>query len=86
MNKYQSRKYLGIGNKKFVYLFFGKIIKYKGIENLIESFEKFDNDSLLLIAGQCDNICLKNYIINKSDVNKRIRFDCGFIPEYFVQT
>lgn len=51
--KPESRLRLGLESGDFVYLFFGRIEPYKGIQNLIEAFIKIaqDNDRLV-IAGE----------------------------------
>lgn len=52
--KVNSRLHLGIGKKSFVYLFFGRIERYKGIENLITAFSEMAlSTDCLLIAGEC---------------------------------
>ena len=54
ISKKESRDYFNIPNTNFIFLFFGKIKKYKGLEDLIRAFEniKKTGDSLF-IAGQC---------------------------------
>lgn len=55
-SKEKSRKILAIDQKEFVYLFFGQIKKYKGIDILIKEFsnltKKYKNITLI-IAGEC---------------------------------
>ncbi|MBW2046212.1 MAG: glycosyltransferase family 4 protein [Deltaproteobacteria bacterium] len=59
----EAREYLGISKTKFVYLFFGRIRKYKGIIDAIEIFRnnRKGND-ILLIAGRLNNRDLEGQI------------------------
>lgn len=53
--KSEALRKLGLPEGKFVFLFFGFIRKYKGLELLIEAFERLDpvsNNCILLIAGE----------------------------------
>lgn len=54
IKKEEARKSLGIPEKGFVFLFFGFIRKYKGLDLLIDAFEKMNptNDTQLVIAGE----------------------------------
>lgn len=54
VDKDAARTKFGIDRKVFVYLFFGNVRPYKGVESLIESFRKieFDGDTKLIIAGK----------------------------------
>lgn len=59
VSKKESRDYFNIAEKDFVFLFFGKIKKYKGLETLIRAVKsiKKSGDNLI-IAGECLD---KNY-------------------------
>lgn len=63
ITKTQARKILGIPDNKFVYLYFGYIREYKGVDLLIKKFKEINeefNDSFLIIAGQSiDQIYIK---------------------------
>lgn len=49
----QSRSLLSIDSQAFVYLFFGRIRSYKGLENLIDSFIAVANpENYLILAGE----------------------------------
>jgi glycosyltransferase involved in cell wall biosynthesis len=52
VSKLQARQNLGIPADKKVVLFFGLIRRYKGLDLLIEAFEKLPSDYFLLIAGE----------------------------------
>ncbi|MFW6026020.1 MAG: glycosyltransferase [Candidatus Woesearchaeota archaeon] len=51
ISKKEAKKRLNIPHKKFTYLFFGHLRKYKGIDKLIKIFKKTGLDAFLLIAG-----------------------------------
>jgi glycosyltransferase involved in cell wall biosynthesis len=52
LTKKSARKYLGVPNKNFVYLFFGRIREYKGVFSLISNFKKLSFKNVtLIIAG-----------------------------------
>ena len=53
INREDARKKLHIANDTFVYLFFGEIKPYKGIDNLIQAYGHVANDTnCLIIAGK----------------------------------
>nr|WP_294905481.1 glycosyltransferase family 4 protein [uncultured Lacibacter sp.] len=58
VSKQEAREHLTIGQNEFVFLFFGFIRKYKGLDLLLEAFSKLKNSELktknfkLLIAGE----------------------------------
>lgn len=54
MDKTVARKSLGLPEMGFIFLFFGFIRKYKGLDLLIDAFEKIQpsSDAFLVIAGE----------------------------------
>lgn len=82
--KDEAREKLGWEPKDFVFLFVGNVRLYKGILELVESFEKIGSkSSVLLIAGKVSDLdeqeVLESRIENKS--TKRIRFEPGFVSK-----
>jgi beta-1,4-mannosyltransferase len=52
-NAVEARRRLGIPPQAFVFLFLGQIRAYKGLEGLIEAFERVDaEDARLVVAGK----------------------------------
>lgn len=54
---------LGIDDCKKVILSFGKVMRYKGLEEFIEAFARYrgpSDDWILVIAGKCDDVDLRN--------------------------
>jgi len=88
--KNKSRKYLNINKEDFVFLFFGGIEKRKGIENLLQSFDKLKNKNIkLIVAGKLPNdpdrslrIILNNY---RKKLNGYLKVNPNFIKEEEVQ-
>jgi len=81
----EARKKLHIDENTFVFLCFGKLLAYKRVDYLIETFIRLgDERAILLIAGQGTEkeIQRLNEIRNGDD---RIRLDIGFIPDNEVQ-
>lgn len=55
-NRNASRKLLRVPIDSFIFVFFGQIREYKGLEYLIREFNKLKyTDALLLIKGKCPN-------------------------------
>lgn len=52
ITKSEAREKLKIASEKFVYLFFGTLRRYKGVDILIRAFKELNSDSILLIAGE----------------------------------
>jgi glycosyltransferase involved in cell wall biosynthesis len=77
---------MAIDPDAFVYLFFGKIKPYKQIGTLIAAFEKVAGDSLLLIAGACEDERERDRLLNRSRGNDRMRLALEFIPDDQVPT
>ena len=67
-----ARQRLGIESQKLVFLFFGIIKSYKGIDDLLESYSRISTtNTLLLIAGKCTDTALLAKLIeyaNREDV------------------
>ena len=82
----QSRKKLKIRKDEFVFLFFGLIRDYKGVEDLIDTFSKMNfKKTRLIIAGKCLDNSLKKKItrsIKKNSIN--VYF--GYVPSDEVST
>lgn len=93
--KCDTRKFLEIREDKNVILCFGYIVKYKGIDNLIEAFNYLDSDKYLLIIAGGEHPRLKNndeykqYILNlknkAKNLSKNIIFT-GFVNENMIST
>lgn len=80
-----ARETLKIQKNNFVYLSFGNLLPYKGIDSLIQAFNLIhDSNSLLMIAGRCSRDD-KSRIEKFCQSNPRIKIDFGFVPSDKVQ-
>lgn len=78
LSRRESRGALGLGEGDRVFLLFGKLSPYKGIESLVEAFKGLkDPDLRLIIAGKTVN---EDY----SNVLRAISADDGRILNYLV--
>jgi len=84
-----ARKYLGYNIKDFVFLFFGMIKPYKGVEDLLETFKqliKKRKNVRLLIAGKCDNKDLKKMLNNyKEELKEDVKIYTEYIKNDKIQ-
>jgi glycosyltransferase involved in cell wall biosynthesis len=86
VKKNEARKILKIKSKDFVFGFFGRIEKYKGVCQLIDDFNSIDDvDTKLVIAGQCLDEELESFLKISANNNKNILLHIGFIDNKDVQ-
>lgn len=88
--KDESIEYLNLPKDKTILLFFGQIKKVKGLGDLLEAFGnliKKREDIYLVIAGNVwkDDFSVYQNIINKYEINEKIRTDIRFIPDDEVE-
>jgi len=74
ITKFEARKILSLGEKEFIFLYFGRIKPYKGIDNLIKSFNSLNLnlDIKLLVAGEVFNKEIGKFLVKSSQENKNI--------------
>ena len=81
-----ARKRLGLTDDSFVYLFFGNIRPYKGVKQLIATFQQMPEGSrVLLLAGKFADEALRIDIEQAIGGHPRIRVDAHFIRDDDVQ-
>jgi len=82
LDKTNDRLKYGLDNDDIVFMFFGKILPYKNIEILIESFKDLKKENAkLLIIGSADNEQYKNQILEMVGEDKNIICDFRFVPD-----
>lgn len=82
----QARVLLEIPPSARVYLYFGYIKPYKGVEDLIYAFTALDDDAaILLIAGKPLNDTTKHKIESLAASDIRIRTYLTYIPDESIQ-
>lgn len=85
LDKKDARKKLDIKKDSFVFCFFGRIEIYKGIIELLNNFLCLKNkNSVLIIAGKCEDSDLKKRILDFKGYNNII-LHLDFIPDDMVQ-
>ena len=86
VSRAEARERLGLPHDETVYCFFGNIRPYKGVDILIDTFNRSDSDSRLLLAGRLpQNEKAAELIERACDRNDSITTEFGFIPEEDVQ-
>lgn len=82
----EARKLLGLSDSSTVFLFLGLIRPYKGVFELIESFQQLPKDGLeLVIAGKTLNDELTEQVKQKIEGFDNIKFRPGFVPDDQIQ-
>jgi glycosyltransferase involved in cell wall biosynthesis len=82
----KSRHFLNLPPDAFVYLFFGSVKPYKGIETLITTFNHLPSENdYLIIAGICREKKYFQHILELSGKNTRIVIHNEFIKMDHVQ-
>lgn len=85
ISREQARKQLGFEDER-IYLFFGLIRAYKGVERLAEVFQDLEGEeNRLLIVGQPSSENLRTDINDLADDDERIETAFEFIPEDEIQ-
>lgn len=86
ITKSEARRKLGCRNDDVIFLFFGNIRPYKGIFELLKSFEKMSNEKIfLLLVGEPYNNEIKKRIMEISSKNNKVKPIFGFIPPEDIQ-
>ena len=87
ISKDKALKYLNLKSKDFVYLNFGAIRPYKGIDKLINCFKTMGkNENVkLMIIGKPVNDQIKNDIIKSSTAVENIKLHFEFVHDDDVQ-
>lgn len=83
-----ARQKLGLEEDKFVFLFFGNIRGYKGVDALLEAYNNVRskrNDVALIIAGRVFDAEIKSSIEGAARADASILFHPFFIEESDVQ-
>ena len=82
----QARAKLGLPDDARVYLYFGYIKPYKGVENLIQAFGKISAEgAILLIAGKPLNETIKQEVEAMAATAGRVRTFLGYIADNDIQ-
>jgi beta-1,4-mannosyltransferase len=86
VSREQARLKLGLASNARVYLYFGYIKPYKGVEELIGAFRKLPEDNaVLLIAGKPLDMETKETIEGLAKADARIRTLLGYVADDDLQ-
>ncbi|MCC7017815.1 MAG: glycosyltransferase [Rhodospirillales bacterium] len=73
MSRAEARRQLGIGEDQFVYLFFGNVRRYKGLEPLLATFQALpDAHNVLLLAAKSYNTYGDDLVAHARQADPRI--------------
>ena len=82
----QARAKLGLPDDARVYLYFGYIKPYKGVEDLIQAFGQISVDgAILLIAGKPLDEAIKQEVESMAAADRRVRTFLGYIADDDIQ-
>lgn len=82
----QARRKLDLPDDARVFLYFGYIKPYKGVEDLIRAFgQQNDGGTILLIAGKPLDDTIKLEIEALASADSRVRTFLGYIPDDDIQ-
>jgi beta-1,4-mannosyltransferase len=86
ISREQARLKLGIADDALVYLYFGYIKPYKGVEELIEIFSHFqDENAILLIAGKPLDETIKHEVEEGARSDTRVKTFLHYIGDDEIQ-
>lgn len=82
-----ARHDLGLAADALVFLYFGAVKRYKGVEELIQRFRELEGADLrLVVAGNCGDRELRRRIVELAAADPRIQLHLSFISDSQVQT
>jgi glycosyltransferase involved in cell wall biosynthesis len=81
MGRDEARERLGVAGDGPMFLFFGQIRPYKGIENLLHAFSRVDNaEARLIIAGLPRSTTIRQTLEERAARDRRIHLRLDSIP------
>ncbi len=87
LNKVEARNELGIPEDVSLALFFGLIRPYKGLDVLLNAMSKVDNNTHVLIVGECyENWNKYSEIIEAEGISDRVHIINRFVDEAELPT
>lgn len=84
--KDKARESLGLPKDAFVYLIFGPVRPYKGIEDAVEVFQNAASpNDVLLLAGNPSDESISRWLSDKAAADRRLALKLNFVPKDEVQ-
>lgn len=82
----QAREHLGVPCDALVFLYFGYVKPYKGVEELIEAFRTIENSrAILLVVGKPLDDVIRAEIDARASTDPRIHTRLGYISDDEIQ-
>jgi glycosyltransferase involved in cell wall biosynthesis len=82
----EARRRLGVAAAKKVFLFFGYVKPYKGVEDLIDAFKAVaDPDAVLLVVGEPLDDAIKQSVEAAAAADPRIRTELRYVADDEIQ-
>ena len=84
----QARSRLGIEDDGLTFLFFGRVVPYKGVRALLDAFLELSAQhptARLVIAGPCSDVGESEVVKQKASRSGRITVELDYIPDARVQ-
>ena len=86
MSRIEARSRLSLSQKDLTFLFMGLIRPYKGVLELVDSFQSLHfRNAKLVIAGKDSDQQLAEYIQKKIEGDSNIKLECRYIPDDQMQ-
>lgn len=85
VNKDAARTRLGIPQDKLVFAFVGSLRAYKNPEGLMEAFNRFQGNAMLVVVGGTENSEQSQRLQTLADKDPRIRFHDQFVADDDLQ-
>lgn len=84
VSKTEARKKLNFPFQAFIYLCFGRIEPYKGIQNLLEVCKKhLGDEDVIMVAGKPTDLSLKRRL--EAERSSRMIFEMRYIPDAEIE-
>ena len=88
LNQNEARKNLNLGANEKIVLFFGNILRYKGLDTLLKAIAKTTSvyeDIRLVIAGRCDDFSPYEKMINDLGIGRKVVRIIKYIPDNMLE-
>lgn len=85
LTRAEARQALGVPQDAFVFLLFGWLRRYKGVEQFLDAFDRLGSDAHLILAGSVPDASLLHELERRTNGNARITFAPEAVPDERVQ-
>lgn len=86
LDRAAAREELGIAADQTVFLFLGRVRRYKGVQELLEAFRTLDREDVrLVVAGRLDSPTLGKALRHRAREDRRVVLRPGNVPDDRMQ-